>query len=503
MLKYLTLVILLIGILLLSYAFLIEPYRPVVEKIEIASNQLGNLSKPVKIVQLSDLHIKHFGKYENRVVKKVNQLQPNLIVITGDLCKHSRLYENPQSSSFKVQLQSIVEFLNALKAQNVIYIVRGNNDFSDNKESSDLLLDEIAKTKAAVLTNLKEKIEVMGDTLVLAGIDFPDFYHEVVTDFYVAKNRKNAALVSRASAKNSYSHYYPHSRDSFKNYTYSGRMKQSSRDGGIGATFYSHLDRGYDRFYRIRSHPDFPEFHLSPHGTRIRNQKLNSGVIPKVNTWYCFKIKVENNRERTNIFAKIWRQDDREPAEWQIEAKDSSETRLVNGTFGVWSAKAGMHYFDDLTVYTENDTLGHNDFEHIESGKDPFQWIDMNFEDQLLPFLTAGVKKNVFTILLAHSPDTFLKTKELPVDLVLSGHTHGGQVRLPFIGAIYSQTALGPDISQGLFQRNHSLLYINRGIGTILIPVRFLCPPEITLFTLRPAEKSLQLSGASVKPFNH
>jgi predicted MPP superfamily phosphohydrolase len=70
------------------------------------------------------------------------------------------------------------------------------------------------------------------------------------------------------------------------------------------------------------------------------------------------------------------------------------------------------------------------------------------------------------------------------VDLMLSGHTHGGQVRLPLIGAL-SLPPLGQKYVEGWFQLGGMQLYVNRGIGTVGLPFRLNCPPEITLMTLR------------------
>jgi hypothetical protein len=72
------------------------------------------------------------------------------------------------------------------------------------------------------------------------------------------------------------------------------------------------------------------------------------------------------------------------------------------------------------------------------------------------------------------------------VDLMLSGHTHGGQVRLPFVGALHLPPG-GKKYAEGLFRLGSMQLYVNRGIGTVGLPFRLNCPPEITLFTLQRA----------------
>lgn len=86
-------------------------------------------------------------------------------------------------------------------------------------------------------------------------------------------------------------------------------------------------------------------------------------------------------------------------------------------------------------------------------------------------------------IVLAHEPDILPDIAKYKADLMLSGHTHGGQVRLPFWGAVVLPP-LGKKYVEGLFQYGETQLYVNRGIGTVGMPFRLNCPPEITVLTL-------------------
>ncbi len=94
---------------------------------------------------------------------------------------------------------------------------------------------------------------------------------------------------------------------------------------------------------------------------------------------------------------------------------------------------------------------------------------------------------NSAKVLLYHSPELMPVVQQYPVDLYLCGHTHGGQVRLPFYGAILTSSALGKRYEMGRYTENNTTLYISRGIGLegLSAPrMRLLCPPEIILFTL-------------------
>ena len=71
------------------------------------------------------------------------------------------------------------------------------------------------------------------------------------------------------------------------------------------------------------------------------------------------------------------------------------------------------------------------------------------------------------------------------IDLVLSGHTHGGQVRLPWVGALYGNPRLGRRFIQGWNRLDSTQIYVSRGIGKVLLPLRVGCPSEITCLRLR------------------
>ena len=85
-------------------------------------------------------------------------------------------------------------------------------------------------------------------------------------------------------------------------------------------------------------------------------------------------------------------------------------------------------------------------------------------------------------LLLAHDPRRLTEAAELSIPAVLSGHTHGGQVVLPGVGALAK--ARFP-ILQGLGRQDNTSIFVSRGIGTVYVPIRINCPPEVAIITLR------------------
>jgi predicted MPP superfamily phosphohydrolase len=94
-----------------------------------------------------------------------------------------------------------------------------------------------------------------------------------------------------------------------------------------------------------------------------------------------------------------------------------------------------------------------------------------------------GIPSNETKIVAVHEPDFADQVAMYPVDLQLSGHSHGGQVRIPFLGAPVLPH-LGRKYSIGLNRVRDLQVYTNRGIGVVSPPVRLNCPPEVTLITL-------------------
>jgi hypothetical protein len=115
------------------------------------------------------------------------------------------------------------------------------------------------------------------------------------------------------------------------------------------------------------------------------------------------------------------------------------------------------------------------------------RWLGRHGEDLVRKYLD-GVQPLVLpetvNILLSHNPNTFDRAAELGIDLSLAGHTHGGQITLEFIHPSLTPSRLITRYVKGWYQKGEAQLYVNRGIGTILAPIRFAAPPEITLLEL-------------------
>jgi predicted MPP superfamily phosphohydrolase len=100
-----------------------------------------------------------------------------------------------------------------------------------------------------------------------------------------------------------------------------------------------------------------------------------------------------------------------------------------------------------------------------------------------LPLALAGAREDEMKLLLAHNPIILRRAARASVDLVLSGHTHGGQVAIR--GERSTVRGARKRLLKGLGRLSNTQIYVNRGLGTVVLPIRYGCPPEISLLELR------------------
>ena len=127
-----------------------------------------------------------------------------------------------------------------------------------------------------------------------------------------------------------------------------------------------------------------------------------------------------------------------------------------------------------------------NEHKIIEIGKQQIEIIgidDPNFGDSVDNNLQVSLKEsdpNSFKLLLSHRPETFEHYVEKEIDLVLSGHAHGGQFRLPFInGIVAPDQGLFPTFTEGIHTKNKTTMIISRGLGNSIIPQRLFNRPNL------------------------
>lgn len=111
---------------------------------------------------------------------------------------------------------------------------------------------------------------------------------------------------------------------------------------------------------------------------------------------------------------------------------------------------------------------------------------DQSLDDTTLEDITRKLDQSRLKILLAHEPQQIKNYASFGMDLVLSGHTHGGQIRLPFTGALFAPgQGLFPEYSDGRYEEGESTMIVSRGLGNSGVPIRAFCSPEIVTMVLK------------------
>lgn len=176
------------------------------------------------------------------------------------------------------------------------------------------------------------------------------------SQFSVINLGGNLVFGTTSTATNIHSHYTAGGASAWSNYEYTGRMRISDTDGGIGVTFHSQFPN-QAAYYRLRRFAG-NSFHISPFGASISGGVTDTLVTPLAGEWYRFRIQVEDTGTQTQIRARVWLDNNAEPGAWQVDCFDSNPGRLTSGTVGVWSFNTGNKLWDDLAVTTLNGMEG-------------------------------------------------------------------------------------------------------------------------------------------------
>lgn len=181
------------------------------------------------------------------------------------------------------------------------------------------------------------------------------------------------------------------------------------------------------------------------------------------------------------------------------QAVEIAPVWFVSGNHEAWSGrydelregleKAGVRILANEMVSLERSgesirLIGIEDPAFFAPGTDSYEAAGA--ADQILEDLAPGPA--AFSILLAHRPELLAVYGDHHFDLVLSGHAHGGQFRLPLLGGLYAPgQGFFPDYDAGLYRSGGTSLIVSRGLGSSVIPIRINNPPELVLIELRPA----------------
>lgn len=189
------------------------------------------------------------------------------------------------------------------------------------------------------------------------------------------------------------------------------------------------------------------------------------------------------------VFTGDYRFEDRGPCDavYPLMRKVIDSIQSRHGIYGIM----GNHDPGELAMRLQEMGVRMlvNDSARITQGGEDL-WllgVDDNFDYNChnLPLALADVPPGAFKILLAHAPELFEKANQAGIQLNLSGHTHGGQLRIPVIGALKQNARCPPDYAWGAWRYGNLQGFTSCGVGCSTLPVRYNCPPEIVMIEFR------------------
>ena len=462
-----------------------------VERIALAAPRL-------RIAHLSDLHIRGDSALLHRILDEVAAARPDLIVISGDL-----IHDVPGAAGAR-NAAAVAAFVSALRRTAPVYAVQGHSEHQGE------LIDRLDRAGLTWLSNEGRRIGPDGGILLLGlntqvGNDWLGWSWK--PPFLPLKLKGTRLYGARRGQpyRNFFSHFDP-SRDlspagladaggslSWSGYEVTCDAWIDDEDAGVGLVVHSRYVLGDDRmiqFHRDGSHWDQTgAFSLVAGGSGFDgpHDRMSSGVRPQPGRWYRLKVRTEVLPGRLRVLAKAWPVGGPEPRAWQAHGENHSPRRPLAGTVGLWASGGGTVIYRNLKVVSNDGRVLLDEPLVLPPGADKPAGFRVGARGTRLAMALARsprVSPGTPVVVLSHVPDVAREAAWRGIDAVIAGHTHGGQVRIPFVGPLTTRSALGPYYDRGLFNfpapnaRGLTTLYVNSGVGMSVLPVRFWCPPR-------------------------
>ncbi|HYU34838.1 MAG TPA: hypothetical protein VEW48_22030 [Thermoanaerobaculia bacterium] len=443
----------------------------------------------LRTVQLSDLHITRDRPLLHRLLGEVRVARPSLILVSGDLIR-----DVPDPETLARHLDATAAFMASLRRIAPIIAVQGHSEYQGP------VIARLDQAGVQWLSNEGRRIGPGGGILLL-GLN-TQVGEDELTRRWPSPFRPLHRLggwqygAQRSDPfRNFYAHWDPSPAgmaDEGGPLAWSGvdvvcDTWIDDADVGTGLAVHSRYVLGEDRMYRLRrvrpEHGEPGSFVLLAHGTTLTGD-VDTGIEPKPKRWYRMRLRTVVEPGVVRLLARVWPAGGPEPRQWQAQAQDRSRFRVEAGTVGLWAWGGGTVLYRNLEV---TGAKGELLLRAPLAGRDePPGWrkgprgtrLEMALARS--PYVPPGTPR----VVLSHTPDVVLEASRRGLEAVIAGHTHGGQVRLPFFGALTTRNALGAYYDFGRFEfpapnaRGTTSLYINPGVGTSVLPVRFWCPPR-------------------------
>ena len=454
---------------ILSYATLVEPNRPVLRRLTVPC---PGLTAPAKLLVFSDVDFPHARAGRELAVRAAHEDAPDAALIPGDFIDRDASLVDPAT------LAAAAAWLGTIQTP-VRVLAPG--------EEESARLRSLKTAWPYDLVRLGENVPI---PLPTRGGPIDLFLADVRTDpapWGIDTRDGRPVLASRGRFATSWTSYEAPGSREWRAGEISLAFRIEHRDALVEVRFAwqpsTSSSVGGDG-WRLERDAYRPVFTLLPRAgfTRALTGRTRTGYVPEVGIWHRVRIVLDDDGSRTRIRARIWPERGVEPAVWLVDAIEEGADRRRFGTVG-FAGRFGEQSIADLRVVADDGRVllsePFTDHERFAAG-----WTQPS---RLAAWLRRPTERP--RLVLSHHPDIVLDLARLagpPPALVIAGHTHGGQVRLPGFGPLFISSRLPRRYAAGLLSWRGIPLFVTVGVGTSILPVRFLVPPEVAIVTLEP-----------------
>jgi predicted MPP superfamily phosphohydrolase len=456
--------------------------------------RIGLDAPPLRIVHLSDLHIGEDRPLLHRLLREAAEAKPDLILISGDFIR-----DKPKPGEMAPHIAATAAFLSELRRTAPIIGVQGHSEHQGE------VIAALDRAGVELLSNEGRRIG-RGGSLLLLGLNQQVGYDEMGwswrSPYRVVRGKEGSfwGAVRENPFRNFYSLWDPAPLGitdesgplSWSDYELLCDTRIDDEDAGTGVVVHSRFVLGEDRMYSLtygRGKSMAGTFSLWARGTELAGN-LDTKVTPEPGRWYRMRVRTEVEPGVVRVLARVWPADKPEPKDWQARGEDRSKHRVEAGTAGLWTWGGGTIAWRNLKVVGNDGAVL---LDAPLTGPAAPKGFRQGARGTRLAMALARspyVPPGTPTVVLSHTPAVALEASKRGIEVVLAGHTHGGQIRLPFLGALTARDAMGAYYDYGRYyfgspnRRGLTTLFINAGVGTSVMPVRFWCPPRFAVIEL-------------------
>ena len=437
---------------IIMYSTLIEPNLIVIKKQTIVDKKLERSLRHKVVVQLSDLHINNIRYREKKLIKKVNNLNPDIIFITGD---------------FLGKIEPCLKVLQSLHAKYGIWGVLGDND---NSLHRNLLIKKAKEIGVKILYNQNCRLNIDGNDIWIVGIGLDlgsigKAFEGIPENEPVIALCHDPNIIEPAAGA-----LTVNLADVMENIQYEnngwGWQDNAVWTNEIGEVFFEKRDSHKIRIQRREDGVGIDQIILS--ASRFISDPPPKDLIAENTTGNSDDIVIlAADVKRGDIYGS-WRK--------KRDITAAKETRIEDmpdrGYKKYYPQANPCNYFE-ASFEAEKDKKYHV-WLRMKAN------LDRKNSDSVYVQFSDSIDENGKPI---YRIGESIKSVKDNANLILAGDTHGGQVRLPYVGSLLELLRRNETrYVRGLFNVKGTYLYVNSGIGTGFIPLRFLCSPEITIF---------------------